>query len=273
MLHAAGITLAFAPRGFALLDHAFPLPLDMPFTTRQAAEAGLTRRALAGLVFEGLLHRLLRGVYVAAQVEDGLLVRARALALVVPDYAVVCDWTACWLFTGLLPPRAHLEVPPVSMFRRNGHGRLRNDLCKSGERTFLPGDLMLIEGITVTVPLRTAWDLGRLAHRDMAIGALDGLLRHSTFTKDELLHGVEQFRRQRGVIQLRHLAPLADPRAESPGESVLRLRWLDLPSLPLPTPQVSILGPSGREIYRLDLGVEEIRFGRVRRRGVALERR
>jgi hypothetical protein len=206
------------------------------------------------------LRRLLIGVYVAAQVPDDLLVRARALALVVPEYAAVTDWTACWLFTGILPPGQHLEVPPVYMFRFAGHGRLRNGLCSSGERSFLPEDLVVIEGVTVTTPLRTAFDLGRLSHRDMAIGALDALLRLAEFTAAELLEGVERFRGQRGVVQLRELAPLADARAESPSESVLRLRWHDCPSLPRPTPQIPILGADGRAIYYLDLGVEELRF-------------
>ena len=54
--------------------------------------------------------------------------------------------------------------------------RLRNGLCASGERSFRPSDLTTIGGLTLTTPLRTAWDLGRLAHRDSAIGALDALL-------------------------------------------------------------------------------------------------
>jgi hypothetical protein len=45
------------------------------------------------------------------------------------------------------------------------------------------------------------------------------------------------------------------------GESTLRLRWGDLATLPQPRPQVPILGPSGRELARIDLGVEDLRFG------------
>lgn len=42
---------------------------------------------------------------------------------------------------------------------------------------------------------------------------------------------------------------------------MLRLRWVDLPHLPRPPPQVPILASDGTEIHRIDLGVEEIRFG------------
>jgi hypothetical protein len=249
-------------RGLApLLDDRFPLSTSRPFTTQQAARAGVSKHVLARLVREGLLRRMLRGVYVASQVADSLLTRARSLALVVPENAAVTDWTACWLFTGVLPPGQHRKIPEVHLFRSPGCGRLRNHLCVSGERSLLPEDLMVVEGVTVTTPLRTAWDLGRLSPRDQAIGAVDALLRHGSFTREELLDGVERFRGQRGVVQLRGLAPLADPRAESPSESVLRLRWLDMPSLPPPQPQVPILAPDGTEIYRIDLGVEAIRFG------------
>jgi hypothetical protein len=203
---------------------------------------------------------VLKGVYVAAQVQDSISLRAQVLALVVPRDAVVTDWTACWFHTGMLRPNQHLSVPELSVFRPAGHDRLRNGLCASGERSFLPSDLAVVDGLRVTTPLRTAWDLGRLTYRDRAIAALDALLRHGAFTSNELIGGVERFKGMRGVVQLRALAPLADPRAESPGESILRLRWLDLSSLPPPTPQVPIT-VGGVVVYRIDLGVPELRYG------------
>ena len=244
----------------ALLGDDFPLPLDRPFTASQAAAAGVTWAVLRRLLRDHYVRRLVKGVYVAAQAPESLMLRAQALHLVVPEHAVIVDWTAVWLYTGVLPPNQHLEVPPVSLFRPRGRGRLRNDLCSSGERSFGPGDVVTLEGLTVTAPIRTAWDVGRLAHRDMAIGALDALLRMGDFSHEQLLAGVERFRKQRGVVQLRALAPLADPRSQSTGESVLRLRWRDLPSLPPPEPQVPIHDADGREIYYLDLGVRELRF-------------
>lgn len=207
------------------------------------------------------MRRLLRSVYVAAQAPDSLLLRAQALALVTPRDAAITDWTACWLHTGILGPGDHLDTPPVSIFRFAGECRLRNNLSSSGERSFLPEDLMGVEGVTVTTPLRTALDLGRLQSRDWALAGIDALLRLGVFTTPVLLDNVERFRGQRGVVQLRELAPLGDGRAESPPESVLRLRWLDLPNLPPPEPQVSITLPDGREVYRIDLGVRSLRFG------------
>ncbi len=244
-----------------LLGTGFPLPLDRPFTTKQAAEAGVNAHALRRLVEAGYLRRMLRSVYVASQLPDTLGLRTAALALVVPADAVVTDWTACWLWTGLLPPGQHLTVPPVYMFRPAGRGRLRNALCTSGERSFISGDVVRLGELWVTCPMRTAYDLGRFEHRDAAIGGMDGLARVAGFDLEVFVGGVERFARQRGVVQLRYLAPIVDPRSESPGESTLRLRWYDLSSLPQPTPQVSIVDAAGREIARVDLGVEDLRFG------------
>ncbi|MFP5252985.1 MAG: type IV toxin-antitoxin system AbiEi family antitoxin domain-containing protein [Actinomycetes bacterium] len=242
-----------------LLGPEFPLPLDRPFTTGQAAAEGVSRAVLARLHRDGLVRRMLKGVYVATQAADGLLLRAQALNLVVPEGTVVVDWTAMWLHTGMLPFGQHREVPPVSLFRLPGQGRLRNELCVSGERALIPEDLTVVSGLVVTTELRTAWDLGRFSSRDDAIGGLDRLLRTGAFTRAELLAGVERFRRQRGVVQLRDLAPRADPRSQSGPESVTRLRWTDLSSLPPPTPQVPIHNTPGGTWW-LDLGIDELRF-------------
>ena len=50
-----------------LLGSDFPLDLDRPFTYAMARTAGISRRSIAELVEKGLLRRLLRGVYAAAQ--------------------------------------------------------------------------------------------------------------------------------------------------------------------------------------------------------------
>jgi hypothetical protein len=251
----------FDASGSPLLGDDFPLPLGSPFSCHQAAAAGISRHALSELVVSGLVRRLLRGVYVPAQTSDSLELRTKALALVVPADAILVDWTACWLWTGVLAPGEHLDVPEVSLFRPAGAGRLRNRLCRSGERSFLPGDIAEVGGLHVSTPLRTAWDLARFFHRDIALGGMDALLRLGSFDLDDLVGGVDRFRRQRGVVQLRALAPLADGRSESPAESTLRLRWHDLASLPQPQPQVPVVDASGRELARVDLGIDELRFG------------
>lgn len=244
------------------LDETFPLPLDAPFTTQAANAAGLDRHLLVRLVRRGLLRRPLRGVYVPAQVPDSADVRAQALGLVVPAGSVVTDWTASWLHTGVDAPNSHLRQAPLSVFKVAGRDRLRNDLCASGERTLTPEEVTPLTGrLLVTTPLRTACDLGRLAPAVTAIGGMDALLGVGTFTREELVDEVRRFKGYRGVVQLRQLAPLVDARAESPGESALRLRWLQTAQLPPPELQIPVYTLDGVLLYRVDLGVPELRFG------------
>lgn len=242
------------------LGDDFPLPLDRPFTRQQALEAGLTDRQLRSLVDSQRLRRPVVGVYVAAQVPDSTDLRARVIQLTAPPGAFVCDETAAWLHgaTMALAPNSHLLVPRVCFFRRADEGRIRSPIAASGERTVSDDDLMMVGGVLTTTPLRTACDLGRLRKRDQAFAALDALLSLGVFTREELLAAIEKFAKQRGVRQLRWMAPLADGRSESYGESVLRLRWYDA-GLPTPQLQISVV-VDGRELFRLDIGLEELLF-------------
>ena len=243
-----------------LLDSRFPLPLDRPFTSADSRREGVPRHVLTKLVDLGLLRRPLRSVYVATQAGDSITLRSQCLALVVPDDCVVCDRHAGWLLGAemILAPNEHLDLRPISIFRPSGNGRLRNDLAESGERNLSPSDIIEVSGIAVTTPLRTAWDLGRVRFREQAISGLDAMLRLDAFTQEELVQGVGRFRGMRWVTRLRELAPLADGRAASPGESVLRLRWLDC-GLPTPEPQVEVR-QDGVLIAILDIANRAIRF-------------
>jgi len=236
------------------------LPSSRPFTTTEARAAGVNHDVLRRLTREGQLRRVLRGVYVDASVRDDLLSRSIALSLVVPETAVVTDETAGWLHgASVLPPGAHLQLPPLKVFQPPGNTRVRRTGCAGGERTLVGGDLQRVHGVLVTTPLRTALDLGRLTPRDRALGSIDSLMRVDGFDRSHLLHELPRFKGFRGVVQLRALAPLADARAESPGESALRLRWIDA-GLPAPELQVPIADDSGLVRYRGDLGLRSLRL-------------
>ena len=90
------------------------------------------------------------------------------------------------------------------------------DGVDAGTRHLLDRDVMIVRGIQVTTPLRTALDLGRLLWRFDALAAMDGFVL-IVVPKQELLHEIERFKGFRGVVQLRDLAPLAEGKAESPG--------------------------------------------------------
>ena len=242
------------------LESALRVPQDRPFFWAQARDLGVSRRELMRLLELGLIYRPFKGVYVVAALEDTMALRLEILGMVVPPDCVVTDQTAGWLWAGdrVLAPNAHLVTPALSVFCKPGH-RLRSKLTISGERRFLPRDLVEVNGLRVTSPLRTACDLGRLLHRDEAFAALDSLAATGSFTVDELLAEVDRFKGFRGVIQLRSFAPLTDPRSDSQSESVLRLRWYDA-GLPRPECQVEAETPWGSS-YWIDVGRREELFG------------
>lgn len=235
------------------------LPMDRPFTAREALRLGARWADLRALVTHGLLRHPVRGVYCAAPLPDDLDHRVEVLRLVVPCDCVVTDRTAGWLWGAemILAPGDHQVTPRVSVFAPPGR-RLRNHLATSGERSLTTRDVVEMKGLRVTSPLRTACDLGRLLHRDQALAAMDALARLRVFTVAQLCSEVRRFKGYRGVIQLRAMAPLVDPRAASPGESVLRLRWYDV-GLPRPECQVEVPAPTG-SCYELDIALRERRL-------------
>jgi len=246
-----------AASGFLLGDD-FPLPLDRPFTGASAARCGVSRRELQAMLADGVLRRVLRGVYAATQAPDSVRFRAAAIGLVVSPYAVVTDRAAAWVHgMPILKRGAHVAAPPIEVCH-TVDTRSRRPEVEGHRRGLLLRDTMTIEGVRFTTPLRTALDLGRLLWRFDALAALDAGLRIGV-DHESLLTEIERFRGHRGVRQLRALAPLADGRAESPGESALRLHWYDA-CLPPPEPQYWIYDDRGVGIYRLDLAAPEVRY-------------
>ncbi|GAB3265363.1 hypothetical protein GCM10027448_42070 [Nocardioides dilutus] len=220
----------------------------------------MSRAQLTRLCQIGQLRQPIRRVYLATQVPDSILVRAQCLTLVMPDDCVIVDRHAGWLHGAemTLAPGEHLNVLPLQLFRPSGRGRLRNGLTVSGERNLIPTDITEVQGLPVSTILRTAWDLGRVPSRQRSIAGIDQMMRLDGFPRGEFLAGIERFRGQRWVRNLRTLGPLATGKAESPGESALLLGWHDA-GLPEPTPQVEFW-EAGRLIARCDVGNEELGY-------------
>lgn len=229
-----------------------------PFTATHAEAAGIPRHRLQKLLRAREVRRVLQGVYQAADVPDTLLNRARAVALVVSPFAVLCDRTAAWLHgVDVLDHRELDLLPPVETFVLRDHSRIRRDGTSGGERDLADGDVMVIHGVKVTTPLRTALDLGCLLPRRSALAALDGFMRHHGLTRDDFKKELPRYFRRRGVVQLRELVNIADPRAESPGESWTRIALID--DL-LPRPELQwVIWQDGREFARLDLAYPRAR--------------
>lgn len=230
-----------------------------PFTTATARSHGLTRRDLDELVAVRLLRRVLHGVYQCRDEPDTVEARVRAASLVVTDEVVFVDRTAAWLHGVDVFDYRELEVlPPLECVVLRGRSRIERPECHGGERDLAAVDVMRLHCVRVTTPLRTALDLGCKLPRPHGLAALDLFARHHGVTKAELLRSLPRYRGRRGVVKLRGLVLLADPRSESAGESRVRLRIHD-DGLPLPVPQHWVLD-DGVPRYRLDLAYPKHRI-------------
>jgi hypothetical protein len=223
-----------------------------PFTASQAAVSGISRQQLRDLVAQGLVKRLVRGVYVRSDTPDTTEMRALAVSLVVARNAVIVDRTAAWLHGVDVYDYRELEIlPRIECVVLRDESRIERPECLGGERDLAPYDVMIVHGLRVTTPLRTALDLGCKLRRPDALAALDGFMRLHGLTKVDYERSLPRYRRRRGVVRLREMVALADGRAESPRESRTRLAIHDA-GLPSPEPQFWVIH-HGIPVYRLDL--------------------
>lgn len=130
---------------------------------------------------------------------------------------------------------------PVTMGRRGG--------LLARPATIRPAELSSWFGVAVTNVPRTLVDLARHDRWDGIIAA-DAGLRAGLVTRREIDRALARASGWPGVRRARTTLSLADPRAESPLESLTRLR-LHYSGLPMPEPQVWIRVGSIR--YRVDL--------------------
>ena len=235
-----------------------PIPPDEPFTFEVFSKLGGTRWQLERWVAEGVVVRVFNSVYLPAAAANDLGVRVAALKLVLPEHAVVVDRTAAWLWeVNAFSPSQQDGSMDLEVFVLRGHKRFTRTGAHGGERDLTARDLVDVEGIRVTTPLRTALDLACGLSRAEGLASVDALMRIHGLTREAMQQELPRFRGRRGVVQARALVELADPRAESPGESFTRLAIHD-EGLPAPTPQLWVTDLGGRR-WRLDLGYESER--------------
>lgn len=127
--------------------------------------------------------------------------------------------------------------------------------------TVLDAELTEVDGIAVTTPARTAFDIGRRTSlRLHAIARLDALT-HATDVKPADVEAViADHPGGRGVVRLRRLLPLVDGGAESPQETRTRLALIDA-GLPPPQTQIRVFDEYGDFVARVDMGYQELRVG------------
>lgn len=231
----------------------------MPFRSDQCRDLGFTRRQLFDAVLANELRRLFHGVYVAAEIPDSRELRLCAIKLVTPQYAVVSDCSASWVYgvDTFRPSERFLMTP--SLVIPHGSSRVRQRFTHCREAYVDPNDVTEMDSLLITTPVRTSADLLRRLWRPYALAAADGLTRADLVSADEIRDYLRRLRGFPRIVQARQLAELIDPRAESPGESWTRMRIFDA-GFPRPDLQIRIDDRNGLEIARLDMGYKSLRI-------------
>ncbi|WP_442791205.1 endonuclease domain-containing protein [Mycobacterium sp. Aquia_216] len=216
--------------------------LGQPFIGSVAlARGALTRHQLQ------TNHRaLFPNVYLSNDVEISLERRIIAAWLwskrrgVVAGAAAAALHGAQWIPDGVPVELIHANsrTPPGVLARRDG---------------LQDNEVQLVDGMSVTTPERTAFDIGRRGAVHSAVARLDTLARATGFKIDDVLQIVACHSRSPGVRRLRAALELVDGGAQSPRESYLRLLLVDA-GLPRPQTQIPVLGVDGIPVAYLDLG-------------------
>jgi very-short-patch-repair endonuclease len=218
---------------------------SLPFRGSAAQAAGLlTPGVLRGPRF----RRLFPDVYVGSAVEVDLAVRARGAYLLVGGRGVIGGYAAAELLDASCGP----EDAPVDLVIPGGAYREHPGLVVH-RGLLLPDEIAVVKGIRVTAPVRTAYDLACGNALVEAVVAVDALSGRHAFEPSAVVDLNRRRLGSRGSAQLREVVRLANPLAESPMETRIRLIVV-LDGLPVPVLQHPV-GP-----FFLDLAYPAIRL-------------
>ena len=214
------------------------------------AEGWVTRRQLQS----GLYRRLLHNVYADPSLPADHRLHARGAALLMPSDGVLGGRSAAaWLgapFAAATDPVVVL-VPPETAWR--GPRGVRVHRTEVG-----PDDVLVVDDVRITTPLRTAWDTATLESVPTAVGLLDGMARAGRLDPVAFRRLAAEHRGRWGSQRVSVVAPLVDGRSESPPESWVRVAVVRA-GLPAPVPQFVVL-EGGVFLGRVDLAWPDARL-------------
>ncbi|MEQ7009823.1 hypothetical protein ABN028_26975 [Actinopolymorpha sp. B17G11] len=223
--------------------HLPPALRGQPFRLLDARRHGLSADSLRS----GRFRRVLRSVYVGADVPDTLGLRLAAARLVLPESAVFSHQTAAQVMHLPIPgvgvPPLHVALPRHES-RRAVAGVVTHQSPAVPARNF--------DGFPVTTPERTFLDLAsQLSLVDLTILA-DAMVRRGFTTTEALADVTGSATGRRGIVLARKVAALARPRVDSPMETRVRL-LIVLAGLPSPDPGSPVLDDDGQWVATVDL--------------------
>jgi hypothetical protein len=223
--------------------------LEWPFRGTDALAAGVLNRHRLRTDFE-MVHR---NVYIRRGQKLTPVTRA----------------VAAWLWSGRTATLAGLSAAALhrtawiddwlpAELNRPSRDRARGIIVHSD--TLDEDETSVRDGIRMTTPARTAFDLGRRKGSTAAVIRLDALMHATGVKAPDIELVAHRHRGARGLVQLRQALHLADGRSESPYETKTRLALVGA-GLPRPQTQIEVVNEWGWVIARIDMGWEEWKVG------------
>ncbi len=223
--------------------------LDWPFRGTEALAAGIVTPHRLRTDFE-MVHR---NVYIPRAQKLTPVTRAVAAWLWSGRSATVVGLSAAALHR-----TAWIDDWLPAELNRRSRDKARGIILHSD--TLDEDETCMRDGIRLTTPARTAFDLGRRKGLTAAVIRLDALARASEVKVADVELVAERHRGARGLVQLRQALPLVDAGAESPYEARTRLVLISS-GLPRPQTQIELVNDWGAVIARIDMGWEEWKIG------------
>ncbi|HEY5981465.1 MAG TPA: hypothetical protein VIT41_17710 [Microlunatus sp.] len=219
-----------------------PLDTRRPFTRKQALLSGLADDDLAGHRFRRIFH----GIYVAADVEITVAVRARAALLVAPTGSYASHHTALLLWGGWAPPTSELHLSsPI----RSTRSERRGVVAHVADQAVTPRRR---NGVSVSPPARAFLELASTRPNlvDLVVAG-DSLVTAGALSPLDLVAAADQWT-GRWCRLARRAARLVRTGVNSIMESRVRM-LIVLAGLPEPTTNHILRYPNGDWRRRLDL--------------------
>jgi very-short-patch-repair endonuclease len=224
--------------------------MDWPFLGAEALAAG----AIPERAMRALYEPVYPGVYSPAGIELSASQRAQA----------------AWLWSrrrGVVGGNSAAALLGAKWVSRSLDAELVHDNRKPPPRIVVRSDtlalqeVLTVDGVAVTTPARTAFDIGRLTlTRQHAVQRLDALMNATDVKIADVEAVIDEHAGARGLVRLRRVLPLVDGGAESPQETRTRLALIDA-GLPRPQTQIVVRNEYGDFVARIDMGYEELRVG------------
>ncbi|MGB5797581.1 MAG: DUF559 domain-containing protein [Mycolicibacter algericus] len=224
--------------------------LDRPFLGTEA----LADKAIPERAMRTLYQPVYPGVYAPWGVELSARQRAEAAWLWSRRHAVVAGNSAAALLGAKwVSPALDAELvygnhktPPRLVVHRDTLG---------------PGEVTTVDGMAVTTPARTAFDIGRRTRSRLhAVQRLDALANATEVGVADVEAVIAEHPGARHLNGLRAVLPLVDDGAESYQETSTRLVLIDA-GFPTPETQIVVRDAFGGFVARVDMGYRELKVG------------